>query len=116
MHGDELGAVREGRLDLNVVDHVRDAIHDLIGADHMGAGLHQFGDAAPVARALHHKVGDERHGFGMVELDAALKPAARDDGGHGDQQLVFFARGQVHGGPGSLPDARRIAAAEGLQK
>ena len=29
MDGDELGAVGEGRLDLNVVDHLGDALHDL---------------------------------------------------------------------------------------
>ena len=30
--GDELGAVGEGRLDLDVVDHLGDALHDLVAA------------------------------------------------------------------------------------
>ncbi len=38
--GDELGAVREGRLHLNGMDHLGDALHALIGADHMAARLH----------------------------------------------------------------------------
>ena len=29
VHGDELGAVGEGRLDLHVVDHLGDAVHHL---------------------------------------------------------------------------------------
>src|SRR5664279_3676885 len=32
VHGDELGAVREGRFDLDVVDHLSNAVH------HLGAG------------------------------------------------------------------------------
>ena len=49
MHRDELGAVGEGRLDLDVVDHLGDALHALLRGDDVGAGLHQVGDAAAVA-------------------------------------------------------------------
>ena len=99
MHGDELGAVGERRLDLDVVDHRRDAVHHLIGGDDMRARLHQLGDRAAVARALDDEIGDQRDRLGMVELDAALEAAARDDRRHGDQQLVFFARRQIHAFP-----------------
>ena len=68
----------------------------LRAGDDLGAGLHQFGDGAAVARALDDEIGDERDRLGMVELDAALQPAARHHGGHRDQQLVFFARRQIH--------------------
>ncbi len=96
MDRDELGPVRESRLDLNVVDEGGDAVHDLVGPHHMGAGLHQVGDRSAVARALDDEVGDQRDGLGIVQLDAALEPASRDHGGHGDEQLVLFARRQIH--------------------
>ena len=97
VHGDQLGAVGEGRLDLDVVDHRGDAVHHLVGGDDMRARLHQFGDRAPVARALDDEIGDQRDRFGMVELDAALEAPARDHRRHGDQQFVFFAWRQIHG-------------------
>ena len=43
MHRDELGAVREGRLDLHVVDHRGDAFHHLARAHDPCAIAHQFG-------------------------------------------------------------------------
>src|SRR5690606_29804801 len=51
---------------------------------------------AAVAGPLDDEVGDERDGFGVVELDAALQPLAGDDRGHGDQKLVLFAWGEIH--------------------
>ena len=96
MHGDELDPVGKRGLHLHVVDHLGDAVHHLLAGDHLGACLHQIGNAAAVARALHHEVGDESDRFGMVELDAALQPPPGHDGGHGDQQLVLLAGGEVH--------------------
>ena len=64
--------------------------------DHMGAGFHQVGDRAAVAGPFHHIVGDQCDGFGMVQLDAAFETLARHDGGHRDQELVFFAGREVH--------------------
>ncbi len=49
-----------------------------------------------IARTLDHEVGDKRDGFRVVQLDAALEPAPRHDGGHGDEQLVLLARRQIH--------------------
>src|SRR3954470_3934258 len=98
MHGDEFGAIRERRFDLDVVDHFWDAIHHLRAGNHLRARLHQFGDGAAVARALDDEVGDDGDRLGMVELDAALEPAARHHGRHRDQELVLFAGRQVHAG------------------
>ena len=96
MDGDELGAVGEGRLDLDVVDHRGDPVHHLVGGEHMRAGLHQFGDRAPVARPLDDEVGDQRDRLRVIELDAALEPPARHHRRHGDQKLVFFPGRQIH--------------------
>src|SRR4051812_31184411 len=50
--GDELRSVRKRRLDLDVVDHLRNTRHHLLAPQHLGAGLHQVGDGAAVACAL----------------------------------------------------------------
>ena len=63
----------------------------------MRAGFHQLGDGAAVARAFDHEIGDQRDRFGIIQLHAAFEPLSRHHRGHGDQQLVFFARRQVHG-------------------
>ncbi len=77
MHGDELGAVGEGSLDLHVVDHLGDALHHLSAREDMATARHQLGDAAPVACALDDMLGDECDSLGMIELHAALQPGAR---------------------------------------
>ena len=73
MNRDQFGAVGKGRLDLNVGNHFGNAVHDLVGAQHMCAGLHKFGDAAAISRALNDEIGDKRDRFGMVELDPRSK-------------------------------------------
>jgi len=96
VHGDQLGAVGEGRFDLDRVDHLGDAVHQLVAGQDVGAGLHQVGDAAPVARALDDEVADQGDGLGMVQLDAAFQPPPRDLGRHGDQKLVLLTWAKVH--------------------
>ena len=70
-----------------------------VARDDVGAGLHQVGDGAAVAGALDDEVGDERDRLGVVELDAALEAPARHHGGHGDEQLVLLAGGEIHDVP-----------------
>ena len=48
--GDELGAVRERRLDLDLGEHLGHAFHHVVPAEHVAPGLHQVGHGAPVAR------------------------------------------------------------------
>ena len=96
MHSDELGAVGKRRLDLDVVDHLRDAVHALRAGDDLRARLHQFGYGTAVARALDDEVGNDGDRLGVVELDAALQPAARHHGRHRYQELVLFAGRQIH--------------------
>jgi len=59
VHGDELGAVRKGRFDLNVMDHFGNARHHLSTGQNLGTGLHQVGHGAAVARALDDEIGDD---------------------------------------------------------
>src|SRR5258705_7326963 len=82
VHGDELGAIRKRRFDLNVVDHLGDPIHALRTGDNLRAGLHQIGHRAAVARALDDEIGNDGDGLRVVELDAALQPPSRHHRGH----------------------------------
>src|SRR5262245_52282394 len=77
VHGDKLGSIRECRFHLHVVDHLGNAVHHLCAGDDVGAGFHQLGDGAAIARTFQDEVGDERDRLWMVELDAALEPAPR---------------------------------------
>ena len=87
--GDEFGAVGEGGFDLDVVDHVGDAFHDVGDFEKRGAVAHEVGDGAAVAGALDDLVGDDGDGFGVVEFDAAGLAAAGEIGGDDDEE--FFA-------------------------
>src|SRR5207237_9833401 len=107
--GDEFGAVGKGRLDLDVVDHLRHPLHDLLAAEHGGAVAHQFGDRFAIARAFQHVIGDQRDRLGVVELDAAFEAPRRDDRGHRYTQFVLLARGQVHAHSLSIRRARAAA-------
>ena len=68
MDGDELGAVGEGRLDLDVVDHLGNSLHHLVAAKDMGARLHQLGDAAAIALITDFVVEGARDGRSVAEL------------------------------------------------
>ena len=78
------------------MDHLGDTVHDLIAGNYAGAGFHQFGDGATVTGSFDDEIADQRNGFRMVQLHTAFKAAARDHGGHGYQQFVFFPGRQVH--------------------
>ena len=97
MHRHQLGAIREGRFHLDFMEHLRDAFHNLIARQHGRAIAHQLRHAAAIARTLHHEIRNQRHGFGEVHFQAAFQAPSRHDRRHGNHQLVFFTRGQVHG-------------------
>ena len=45
MDGDELGAIWKCRFHLHVMDHLGDALHDLVAGEDFGTCGHQVGDA-----------------------------------------------------------------------
>ena len=90
--GDELGAVGKRRLHLDVVEHLRHALHDVVAGQHLAAADHQLGDGAAVAGAFEEVVGDQRDRLGVVEPQAAGLPAACQFGCIGQQQPVLFMR------------------------
>ena len=96
MDGDQFGAVRESGLDLDVVKHLGDALHDVVSTEHPATADHQFGDGASVAGAFEQVVGEDRDRFGVVEFQAARLSTSRQFSGVGQQQAVLFVRGQKH--------------------
>jgi len=92
MNRHQFGAVRKGRLDLHVMDHLGDAFHALRAADDMSTSLHHIRNRAPVARTLNHRIRDQRNRFGVVQLYAARQSFARHLGSHRHHQFVFFSR------------------------
>ena len=52
MDGDELGAVGESRLDLNLGHHIGHAVHDVVAGEDLLAQAHELGDVVTVAGEL----------------------------------------------------------------
>ena len=97
MHCDQFGAVWESGLDLNVWDHLGNAIHD-IGAGEQGAALtHELRHCLAIARAFHDGGTDKGHSFGVIEFEAARFSAFGQEAGGEDEQFVFFARCEFQG-------------------
>ena len=58
---------------------------------------HQVVDRAAVAGPFDHPGGQQRNGFRIVQLDAAIQPVTGDHAGHRQQQLLGVGGGQMHG-------------------
>jgi len=101
MHRHEFGAVGKRRLDLHAFDHLGHTLHDLITEQNARTPFHQIGHAMTITRAFDDEVGNQRNRFWVVEFNASLEPASRNLRGHGDQELVFLSRCQMHDAIGS---------------
>src|SRR5882757_1077866 len=96
VNADQLGAIRKGGLHLDLPNHLRHAVHDLVTCQYVCAGLHEVGNRASVPRAFHDRIADERHGLRVIQLNTTLQAPPRHHGSHGDQQLVELSRSQIH--------------------
>ena len=84
----------------------------------VAAEAHDLGDRSAVADHLEDLRGDERDRFGMIQLQAARPALARELAGGKNQQLVDFARGEMHGRSlesGNHTAARRSALNSAVQ-
>src|SRR4029453_7692995 len=96
MHGDQLRAIGERALYLNLTHHLGDAIHHVVACQDGGAVLHQVGHRPAVAHPLEDFRRDEGHCLRIIELEAALLSPARYIGGGESQELFDLAWSQVH--------------------
>src|SRR5262245_32286516 len=96
VNANEFGAIRERCFHLHLVDHFRDAFHDLIAGQDLAAFGHEFGNRLAAACSLHDEICYKRDTFGVVELDASCEPPPSDQRRERDHQLVFFTRCQLH--------------------
>lgn len=92
-NGDQLGPIGKGGLDLNVVDHLRDAFHALIAGDDVGSGLHHIRNRTSIACPFNNGVSNKGDSFGIIQLHTTGESLACHFGGHSHQQFVFFAWG-----------------------
>ncbi len=97
VQGDELAAVGERRLDLHVVQHLRDPGHDLVGAQDVPSGLHEVDDERALTGAFDDPGGQEGDGLGVVQQHAALQAVAGDHARDRQEQLLGVGRTDVHG-------------------
>ena len=61
------------------------------------AEAHDLGDRSAVADQLEDLRRDQRDRFGMIQFEAARAALSRELAGGKNQQLVDFARSQMHG-------------------
>src|SRR5437762_3196600 len=78
MHCHELGAVREGPFHLHVINHLGHAGHDLVATEKLPSEIHQLGYAFAIPDEFEQLGRDQRHGFGMIEPNAARESFLRE--------------------------------------
>ncbi len=96
MHGDELCSVGKNAFDLKDRQHRCDAGHHVAGGQDRRSERHQVGDASSLARALEDFIGDDRDGFGMVELEPFGAALSRQLRGGEDGEAFKLGRRQQH--------------------
>ena len=95
--------------DLDLVDHLGDAVGDVGAAEELPAEIHQLGHRAAVADELEDLRRDERDRFRMIQPDPARQAFLREEAGLMQEQFVDLARRQMHASPFARP---RIIAEE----
>src|SRR5262245_40479328 len=96
VNGDELGPVGEGGFDVDLLDHVGDAVHELIASQYLPALRHELGNRFSISGPLEEDIGDQRDALGIIQLEASREPPPSDDRGDRDHELVPFAWREVH--------------------
>ena len=107
VHGDQLGAVGEGALDLHLGDELGDAGQHLRPAEHPPAQVHQLGHAPAVADELEELRGDERHRLRVVQPQAAGQALLGENARAVKDELVDVTRRQMHRASRDRPPAGR---------
>lgn len=89
-------AVREGRLDLQLAEHLRDPFHHIAPVQDVAPGLHQVVDRPAVPRAFQQERGKQRRGLGEVELQSAIPALCGELGRRVDHQPLALVQSKQH--------------------
>src|SRR5205814_2406113 len=92
MYGHQFRPIREGRLDLDFVNHFRDAFHDIFATKDGPAVRHDFCDALSIAGRFQDLGREHRHRLRVVELQATPLALAGQFGCGEDPELFLLAR------------------------
>src|SRR5687767_3358005 len=96
VHGNELGPVGEGALDLDLVNHVRYPVSHVYRPEQLAPEIHELRDGTTVANEFEQLCRDQRHRLRMVQPDPAREPLLREKASLMEHQLVDFTRCQMH--------------------
>jgi hypothetical protein len=96
MNRDQLRSIWKRAFHLNLGNHLGNALHHRIWRKDRRSQAHDVGNGPAIPNQLQDFRRDERDRLGMIELQAAGTAFSRDLSGGKDQQLVDFARRQVH--------------------
>ena len=93
MNGDELSPVGEGPLDLNLVDHLGNALHHIVPFEDSRAEPHEFSDGFSVPGAFENFRRDQADRLGIVELDAPVLSFSGKLGRDENEELFLLSWG-----------------------
>src|SRR6202007_1012577 len=91
----EFRSIGKSCFHLHLGNHLCDAFHHLVTAQHLATFRHELSNRLAIAGRFQDEIGYERNTLGIVELDPSLKPLTRDNCGKCDHQVVFFTRREV---------------------
>ena len=74
VQGDELRTVGERRFDLDLGEHVGDALHHVGTSEDVAAVLHQVGHTTTVPSRFEHPGGEHGDRLGIVEAEPSFAP------------------------------------------
>src|SRR4029077_2905473 len=77
----EFCSIRESCFHLHLGNHLGDAFHHQVTAQHLAAFRHEIGDRLAIAGRLQDEIGYQRKSLGVVELDTSFKPLPSDNCG-----------------------------------
>ncbi|RFC44223.1 MAG: hypothetical protein DVB28_001159 [Verrucomicrobia bacterium] len=94
--GNEFGSVRERCLHLNVVDHIRNALHDILTFEESGAETHEIWNRPAVARSFKYLVREDRYGLRVIEFKASRLAPPGEVCRNDDEEFFLLAGREVH--------------------
>ena len=90
MYSDQFGSIRERCLDLNLADHIGNAVHDIVAGQNLCAELHQLHNGLSVPCQFQKLGTDLGECFRVIQFQAACSPLFGEITGHMKHQFFLF--------------------------